>query len=205
MTARPRISRILAVLVLLGIAAAAGYGFLKPGSSPGRALFHACYGLSGDKAAALQDYDRQLLKHHKGSIPIEIDDYLLKRIRTTGESAERIGIIDFYRLRGSERLTGHLAAADDAIKREFFNSVMPRLDAFPPHEVQPALLFVEALRRGKALPREGFTKGGSNLLSPEDQETLKARFLSWWGRGLPWPGNKEQNPLEGTGIVISGR
>jgi hypothetical protein len=180
------------------------FGIVEPQPVIASAVFRMGYAISNDHSRLLHFYTWAMQEYNNGALPKEIDDFLSTKLRSCEGSIECQQIVDFQIRQKPSHVSDSFIQAPDNIKKGIIGNIFRRLDTFSTAETINALLLVEAIRTGQNLQKNDITKirTQEGVVRPEALVVVKDAFRQWWAQDTAWPANKQQDPLQGTGIKI---
>jgi hypothetical protein len=180
------------------------FGIVEPQPVIASAVFRVGYSVSNDRSWLMHFYTWAMQEYNNGFLPKEIDDFLSTKLESCESSIECQTIIDFQIRQKPSQVSNSFIQAPDKIKKGIIGNIDRRLDKFSTKETINALLLIEAMRTGQNLQKSTFTKiwTKDRVVKPEALAVAKDAFRQWWAKDTAWPGNKQQDPLQGTGIEI---
>jgi hypothetical protein len=211
---RKRVLRKL-TLCVLGIVLLVSLRFIalaEPQTGIGYALFKTSYSLSPDKTSVLKGYAANLIKYNGGYIPELVDAFLCSKLQHPASTDEFNAVVDFYVFKAGGREGRRIFSLPAPTRERITGNILSRLDNYEPEQAARALVLVEVIRRGEYLGKATLRSTRSDTPAYPQYEIwqqralteAKARFRKWWRTYATWQQKEKYNPLEDSGLEISG-
>ena len=218
---RSKIKLILLSVILLFLLTGLTSGGLLlrylPDNKAGVILFKAVYSLPFGRKTFLEFYS-PVRKNGVGYVPVEVTQFLIKRLEKTDEENEIAAIAHFYAIQSKKREYDIFRNVSERVKPLIIEQLIKELDD-DSSNLSDKIMLLETTRTGKRIGKGAIGVNGvdtptlSKPINTEEGEKLfnewldaagiKQKYQQWWNSSLSWEEKKKINPLEGTGIKVS--
>lgn len=180
------------------------------------AVFKFSYALTPAKKSFLEWYSPARRDVHNWYVPTEVNQFLIEKLKSTGDENEISGIVHFYSVQAQSHRIGYFNKFSEEVKPKIIVQLLKELDEG--NHISGKLMLLEEIRTNKQLGKGsvGFTKESGIIAkdynSFEEYEKwfdgkaapiVVPKYHDWWNSNLSWKEKKKINPLEGTGIEVS--
>jgi len=213
---RSKIKLILLSVILMFLFTGLTSGSLLlrylPDNKAGVTLFKAVYNLPFGRETFLEFYS-PMRKNEVGYVPVEVTQFLIKRLETTNDEDEISSIVHFYALQASSHRIGYLFNISEEVKTKLIIQLIEEIDDEP--NLIGKLMMLEELRTSKRLGKgavyiEGISQSKFSTAEEyrkwfydQSASIVVKKYQEWWNSNLSWEEKRKINPLEGTGIKVS--
>jgi hypothetical protein len=162
-----------------------------------------------DRHTYLQLYSPWNRDVNAGSLPIEVDEFLCDRMRTTDNPSEFAAIVDLYSTQAHGRQGDCVYKSSEGVRQKVISQIVSEFDDNPKY-IGGSLILLREAHFGTGLGKGGFAPSDLEASKPRTPEEwnawsvekgipiVKAQYRAWWQSELNWDEKKTIDPMKDT-------